>query len=217
MCLSKVETKTVKECIQFYYLWKKICPEEYKRLRIVRRRKEQEGLFYSNPVVTKEEETEDNDVDNKSAVDGDEDALSIDSPMNASPSSVSSTATAGASVVVGGKSKEKSGLFPCRVCGKVFSKVKSRSAHMKVHGAGAAANPAYSSAASSKWSTKIPKFKHSKEKALTTLTYIHIVIYNRLTGWADKFLKINHRKAINCYQQLNWVLSTLLSLQVRND
>ncbi|XP_053204649.1 transcription factor mef2A-like isoform X2 [Panonychus citri] len=149
---QKVETKTVKECIQFYYLWKKICPEEYKRLRIVRRRKEQEGLFYSNPVVTKEEETEDNDVDNKSAVDGDDDALSIDSPMNASPSSVSSTTTSATPIggVVVGNSKEKSGLFPCRVCGKVFSKVKSRSAHMKVHGAGAAANPAYSSAATTK-------------------------------------------------------------------
>uniref|UniRef100_T1KE71 Uncharacterized protein n=1 Tax=Tetranychus urticae TaxID=32264 RepID=T1KE71_TETUR len=144
----KVKTKTVKECIQFYYLWKKICPEEYKRLRIIRRRKEQEGLFYGNQVVTKEEETEDNDVDNKSAVEGengDDDALSIDSPMNASPSSVSSTATSGITVSVGGSSnKDKSGNFPCRVCGKVFSKVKSRSAHMKVHGAGAASNPAYS-------------------------------------------------------------------------
>lgn len=28
--------------------------------------------------------------------------------------------------------------FPCKLCGKVFSKVKSRSAHMKIHGSGAA-------------------------------------------------------------------------------
>ncbi|KAJ9581309.1 hypothetical protein L9F63_023515, partial [Diploptera punctata] len=35
---EEIGTKTVKQCIQFYYLWKKVCPEEYKRLRLIRRR-----------------------------------------------------------------------------------------------------------------------------------------------------------------------------------
>ena len=38
-------TKTTKECIQFYYLWKKICPDEHKRLRLIRRRREQDRLY----------------------------------------------------------------------------------------------------------------------------------------------------------------------------
>ena len=28
--------------------------------------------------------------------------------------------------------------YPCKLCGKVFQKVKSRSAHMKIHGSGSA-------------------------------------------------------------------------------
>ena len=38
-------SKTVKQCVQFYYLWKKVCAEEYKRLRIIRRKREQEELY----------------------------------------------------------------------------------------------------------------------------------------------------------------------------
>ncbi|RWS30982.1 zinc finger protein 541-like protein, partial [Leptotrombidium deliense] len=41
-----VSTKSVKECVEFYYLWKKVCPEEYKRLRIIRRKKEEEGIYW---------------------------------------------------------------------------------------------------------------------------------------------------------------------------
>jgi hypothetical protein len=37
-CYFQIGSKTVKQCIQFYYLWKKVCPDEYKRLRLIRRR-----------------------------------------------------------------------------------------------------------------------------------------------------------------------------------
>ncbi|GAB1604556.1 hypothetical protein Ahia01_000737100, partial [Argonauta hians] len=40
-----VKSKSVKQCIQFYYLWKKVCPEEYKRLRSIRRKKESESIY----------------------------------------------------------------------------------------------------------------------------------------------------------------------------
>ena len=42
---KEVGTKSVKQCIQFYYLWKKVCGDEYKRLRIVRRKREQDELY----------------------------------------------------------------------------------------------------------------------------------------------------------------------------
>lgn len=29
-----VGAKTAKQCVQFYYLWKRLCPDEYKSLRI---------------------------------------------------------------------------------------------------------------------------------------------------------------------------------------
>ena len=44
---AQVGTKSVKECVQFYYLWKKVCADEYKRLRIVRRRRREQDALYN--------------------------------------------------------------------------------------------------------------------------------------------------------------------------
>lgn len=39
-CLTfQLATKSVKQCVQFYYTWKKICTDDYKRLRAARRRR----------------------------------------------------------------------------------------------------------------------------------------------------------------------------------
>ena len=35
----------MKECIQYYYLWKKVCPDEHKRLRVIRNKRERERLY----------------------------------------------------------------------------------------------------------------------------------------------------------------------------
>lgn len=133
-------------------------PDDYKKLRIIRRRKENEALYIPtlgrddlsdiNSGILNNNNNNNNDVSTNGDVNtADEDNLSLsafDSPMNASPSSVCSSATSTATgSVTGGQalnSKDKLfGEYPCKVCGKVFTKVKSRSAHMKVHGAGAAA------------------------------------------------------------------------------
>ena len=39
--------KSVKQCVEFYYLWKKVCPDEYKRLRIIRKKREHDDLLYN--------------------------------------------------------------------------------------------------------------------------------------------------------------------------
>lgn len=41
----QIGTKTTKECLHFYYLWKKVCPDEHKRLRIIRRKREHDRLY----------------------------------------------------------------------------------------------------------------------------------------------------------------------------
>ena len=41
----QIGTKSTKECVQFYYLWKKVCPDDYKRLRILRRKRNQTSLY----------------------------------------------------------------------------------------------------------------------------------------------------------------------------
>ena len=43
--ILQVGSKSVKQCVQFYYLWKKVCADEYKRLRIIRRKREQDELY----------------------------------------------------------------------------------------------------------------------------------------------------------------------------
>lgn len=37
--ILQIRTKGVKQCIQFYYVWKKVCTDEYRRLKQVRERR----------------------------------------------------------------------------------------------------------------------------------------------------------------------------------
>lgn len=89
----------MKECVQFYYLWKKNSIDQFKRLRIVRRKRE--SMFYDLEKQTKQMvNCDDNDGD-------DNDQCIID-----------------------GKTSR---MFHCKVCGKKFRNLKSRSAHMRAH------------------------------------------------------------------------------------
>lgn len=106
-------------------------------MRIIRRKKEQERIYYTNSVINREKE---NSLENNGGVVNDDDNISLsafDSPMNASPCSASSNATSTTTSTTNSKEVRKID-FPCKICGKIFSKVKSRSAHMKIHGTGAA-------------------------------------------------------------------------------
>lgn len=206
---KEVGTKTTKECLHFYYLWKKVCPDEHKRLRIIRRKREHDRLYnlrsqqggaqaqnqqasVENPNLTKPEDNdvaesdsesiESMEVDNQ--IDKD-DVQSVSSSVSASPvpsytcdypdclaSFTSKQGLNGHIRIHGGGYSTKSGesggsndtrgathetrgpgrppskppaskpspnreesteVFPCKLCGRVFSKVKSRSAHMKSH------------------------------------------------------------------------------------
>lgn len=35
----QIGTKTIKQCIQFYYVWKKVCIDEYRKLKYLRERR----------------------------------------------------------------------------------------------------------------------------------------------------------------------------------
>ncbi|KAK3093940.1 hypothetical protein FSP39_022050 [Pinctada imbricata] len=219
--LSKeMGTKSVKECVQFYYLWKKVCPDEHKRLRLIRRRREQERLYNlrstqqqqqttqatsQQPPVqaaapqseavtnyeefdemesesgasTEVEEQNDNEMEDKMS----DDKMSTASSVSASPTPTYTCSYPDCNATFNSKQglnghvrihKGASGnrgtvqaktlpsgeitgpgrpaskptsfanrspmyddfgneIFPCRLCGRVFTKVKSRSAHMKSH------------------------------------------------------------------------------------
>lgn len=69
----------MKQCIQFYYLWKKVCPDDYKRLRIYRRKREQAGYYafrsttVEPPPVPPSDVPSSNGLDNGHDVDSSED------------------------------------------------------------------------------------------------------------------------------------------------
>ncbi|GFQ87091.1 mitotic deacetylase-associated SANT domain protein [Trichonephila clavata] len=150
---KEIPSKSVKQCIQFYYLWKKVCPDEYKRIRLIRRRKEQESLMYNlrskEEAQEKEEKSRKRNASPSASSRKNEDVPVKHAAVNGSVMSSKSevkTSTRGNASTVSTSTYNGSGVssaydftidsfdeYPCKICGKIFSKVKSRSAHMKSH------------------------------------------------------------------------------------
>ncbi|CAG9565563.1 unnamed protein product [Danaus chrysippus] len=86
-----VRSKDSKQCVQFYYFWKKVT-KDYKTLYL---------RSWANDIIY----------------------------IQGSVAQISSRTTSCASPTTAYEGEE----FPCKICGKVFNKVKSRSAHMKSH------------------------------------------------------------------------------------
>ncbi|XP_072755383.1 uncharacterized protein [Anoplolepis gracilipes] len=170
-----VGAKTAKQCVQFYYLWKRLCPDEYKRLRIRHGKpkiksekdcKDTRELRDAIASVTEMDFGEEksilhrtllqtNERENSATLTTSEGELRLfayDCPDSFSGSvtvtMAGSTQTAQigntghATVNTNSQTHTSSEQqlpaptplhYPCKICGKVFNKVKSRSAHMKSH------------------------------------------------------------------------------------
>ncbi|RZF47416.1 hypothetical protein LSTR_LSTR007343 [Laodelphax striatellus] len=146
-CIAQeVGSKTVKQCVQFYYLWKKICAEDYKRLRLSRRKNKETD--YDFDYIKTDIPASDVELVSTSS----ESRLFVCEYPDCSASFNSRAALNGHIRIHGGgacnrcptpdKRHQLTGSthhsepieeFPCKICGKVFNKVKSRSAHMKSH------------------------------------------------------------------------------------
>lgn len=118
-----------------------MCTDEYRKLKHLMWKREPVNFYYKEPSV--DEKTtfgEDDDgsltpATTNGFLDSDHENITDQgSPVDSrnpspAPSSIGSQE-----------------VYPCKVCGREFSKVKSRSAHMKTHGAGAAAAAAAAAA-----------------------------------------------------------------------
>ncbi|KAL1110103.1 hypothetical protein AAG570_008180, partial [Ranatra chinensis] len=116
----QVGSKTTKQCIQFYYLWKKVCPEEYKKSKLVRKKHREI-----------ESETEISKIDvpsfnSRAALNG-HIRIHVGGTTGRCPTPDKRSSPAQMSIA------ETAEEYPCKICGKIFNKVKSRSAHMKSH------------------------------------------------------------------------------------
>ncbi|XP_015440244.1 PREDICTED: uncharacterized protein LOC107195010 [Dufourea novaeangliae] len=168
--------KSAKQCVQFYYLWKRLCPNEYKRLRVRYGKpkikteskdcKDTRELRDAIASVTEMDFGEDksilhrtllqiNERENSATLttsDGELRLFAYDCPdsfsgsvtvtMAGSTQTAQTGNTGHATVNTNSQTHTSSEQqppvptplhYPCKICGKVFNKVKSRSAHMKSH------------------------------------------------------------------------------------
>ncbi|XP_051166525.1 uncharacterized protein LOC127284870 isoform X2 [Leptopilina boulardi] len=174
-----IGSKSAKQCVQFYYLWKRLCPEEYKRLRARHGKpkikieikdkdfKDTKELRDAIASVTEMDFSEEKSILHRTLLqtneressatlttsDGELRLFAYDCPESFSGSvtvmmQAGSTQTAKvgktchATVNTNSQTHTSSEQhlpvptplhYPCKICGKVFNKVKSRSAHMKSH------------------------------------------------------------------------------------
>ncbi|KRY85639.1 Transcriptional-regulating factor 1 [Trichinella pseudospiralis] len=174
---KKVKTKSVQQCISFYYSWKTLFKKSYRKYRRTKQQREylelgmKRSLRSCSPTAT-EQNSNSNSTTSSVAMatiaeatnSGTGTGTAIDNAMGTSPtvsetviaptlsvtameveqqqqqphcsnsSNGAVTATAAAAAAAGSADIYVSPMhFSCKFCGKVFSKVKSRNAHMKVH------------------------------------------------------------------------------------
>uniref|UniRef100_A0A1Y1LPB3 Transcriptional-regulating factor 1 n=2 Tax=Photinus pyralis TaxID=7054 RepID=A0A1Y1LPB3_PHOPY len=152
-----IGSKSTKQCVQFYYIWKKVCADEYRRMKVSRESKRS----YSKGFESDSEEKPHADVkllgiaDAESPIPFQEHKNFICEFPDCSASFNSKAALNGHIRIHGGTVRnsptpstvlerrtsttptmchsDSSEDYPCKICGKVFTKIKSRSAHMKSH------------------------------------------------------------------------------------
>ncbi|KAF5271731.1 hypothetical protein FQA39_LY08054 [Lamprigera yunnana] len=152
-----IVSKSTKQCIQFYYIWKKVCNDEYRRMKISKESKRP----YSKCFESDSEEKPHPDAkllgladaespipfqehkhficefpdcsasfNSKAALNGHIRIHGGTVRNSPTPSSVDRRSTSTTPTLCHSDTSED---YPCKICGKVFTKIKSRSAHMKSH------------------------------------------------------------------------------------
>ncbi|XP_021101647.1 zinc finger protein 541 isoform X2 [Heterocephalus glaber] len=123
-----IKTKTVAQCVEYYYVWKKMIKFDCGRAPGLEKRvkRELDGVEMTEEKVTcspqerrNHSPTPELKIKTKS--------YRRESILNSSPSAGPKRTPEPPGSV------ESQGVFPCRECDRVFDKIKSRNAHMKRH------------------------------------------------------------------------------------
>ncbi|XP_077192615.1 zinc finger protein 541 isoform X1 [Paroedura picta] len=123
---KKIQTKTVSQCIEYYYNWKKILKFDCGRSQVLekRPRREQDEI--------EEEKTVCSPKKRHCHLPKQESKLKPRTYRKAAQSTFSPTSSL-KETSDRPKSTGSQGVFPCKECTRVFDKIKSRNAHMKRH------------------------------------------------------------------------------------
>ncbi|KAL8219900.1 UNVERIFIED_CONTAM: hypothetical protein K2H54_035967 [Gekko kuhli] len=123
---KKIQTKTVSQCVEYYYNWKKILKFDCGRSQVVekRSRKEQDEVEEEKAACSPKKRhcqppKQESKLKPRTYKKAGQSAFSPAGSMKETPDRPKST---------GGL-----GVFPCKECARVFDKIKSRNAHMKRH------------------------------------------------------------------------------------
>ncbi|KAM6427891.1 zinc finger protein 541 isoform 1-T2 [Liasis olivaceus] len=125
---KKIQTKTVSQCVEYYYSWKKILKFDCSRAQVVEKRPKIE----QDEIELDEEKIVCSPKKRHCHLPKQENKLK---PRNYKKAvqSVFSPASSQKEVLDRPKSTGSQGVFPCKECARVFDKIKSRNAHMKRH------------------------------------------------------------------------------------
>ncbi|XP_055225836.1 zinc finger protein 541 isoform X3 [Gorilla gorilla gorilla] len=121
-----IQTKTVAQCVEYYYIWKKMIKFDCGRApglekRVKREPEEVERTEEKVPCSPRERPSHHPTPELKTK------SYRRESILSSSPNAGSKRTPE----LLG--SAESQGIFPCRECERVFDKIKSRNAHMKRH------------------------------------------------------------------------------------
>ncbi|XP_054396789.2 zinc finger protein 541 isoform X3 [Pongo abelii] len=123
-----IQTKTVAQCVEYYYIWKKMIKFDCGRApglekRVKREPEEVERTEEKVPCSPRERPSHHPTPELKIKTKSYRRESILSSSPNAVPKRTPELSG----------SAESQGIFPCRECERVFDKIKSRNAHMKRH------------------------------------------------------------------------------------
>ncbi|XP_044291026.1 zinc finger protein 541 [Varanus komodoensis] len=124
---KKIQTKTVSQCVEYYYSWKKILKFDCIRAQVVEKRPKRD-----QDEVEMDEEKIPCSPKKRHFLPKQENKLKPRNYKKATQNTFSPT-TSQKELLDRPRNTGSQGVFPCKECARVFDKIKSRNAHMKRH------------------------------------------------------------------------------------
>ncbi|XP_042299506.1 zinc finger protein 541-like [Sceloporus undulatus] len=159
---KKIQTKTVSQCVEYYYSWKKILKFDCSRTQVVEKRKREQ-----DEVEMDEEKIMCSPKKKQCHLPKQENKLKPRTYKKAAQSTFSPTCSQ-KDILDRPRSTDSQGVFPCKECARVFEKIKSRNAHMKRHRLQEQMEPMIKI----KWPTKHLKHEPKKEERNPDISFL---------------------------------------------